>query len=328
MGQHSLYETSIERAVELLQKGGLVAFPTETVYGLGADASNEAAVARIFAVKGRPTHHPLIVHLPSVDHWEAWGRGDRATVRLLADRFWPGPLTLVLHRQPWVASGVTGGAETVALRVPAHPLALKLLQRFGRGIAAPSANRFGAVSPTTAEHVRHGLGDAVDMILDGGPCAVGVESTILDLSGDTPALLRPGGVPREELEAVLKRPVLIPSRPTVPSPGQHPRHYSPSATLLVVDPESLAGEAQRLTEAGLRVGVLLPHNHPPLWGQVHAVVGLPADPAEYARGLYGFFFRLDDLGCQVILATLPPEEGLGTAIADRLRRAAAGRGPL
>lgn len=319
---------TVEGAVEVLRRGGLVAFPTETVYGLGADASNEAAVARIFAVKGRPPHHPLIVHLPSAEALEAWARGDLAAAHRLAERFWPGPLTLVLRRQPWVSHRVTGGAETVALRVPAHPLALELLRRFGGGIAAPSANRFGSVSPTTAQHVRQSLGDAVDLILDGGPCPVGVESTILDLSGSTPAVLRPGGVPREELEAVLGHALLVPARPNVPSPGQHPRHYSPTATLLLVERESLPWEAIRLSRAGRRVGVLLPPGSPPLPGEVHAAVRLPADLAEYARQLYALLIHLDELGCQVILATLPPEEGLGAAIADRLRRAAAGEAPL
>ncbi len=312
----------LARAAETLRCGGLVAFPTETVYGLGADAGNPAALGRIFEVKGRPRTHPLIVHLPTAEHLPRWATGDLAVASRLAELFWPGPLTLVVRRQRWVLPLVTGGADTVALRVPAHPLALALLARFGGGLAAPSANRFGCISPTTAEHVRAGLGGAVDLVLDGGPCAVGVESTILDLSGTIPAILRPGGVPREQLEEVLRRPIAVPSRPTVPSPGQHDRHYSPRAQVVLVSAAHLAEEARQWVAAGRRVGVLLPAEVPfavtGLWG----IVDVPQDTAEYGRRLYAMLFELDQRGCDLILASLPPAVGLGAAIADRLRRAA------
>ncbi len=189
----------IARAVAVLRDGGLVAFPTETVYGLGADASNPAAMARIFAAKGRPADHPLIVHLASADEIGAWAASVPPLAAAFATACWPGPLTIILRRSERVPDAVTGGLDTVGLRVPSHPLALELLAAFGDGIAAPSANPFGSVSPTTADHVRTGLGDRVDLILDGGPCEVGVESTIVDLSGDEPAILRPGGLPRERL---------------------------------------------------------------------------------------------------------------------------------
>ncbi|MEP0773486.1 MAG: threonylcarbamoyl-AMP synthase [Acidobacteriota bacterium] len=317
----------LERAVEILRRGGLVAFPTETVYGLGADAGNATAVERIFAAKGRPRTHPLIVHLPTAEYLPRWAVGDLAVARRLAERFWPGPLTLVMRRQGWVLPLVTGGADTVALRVPAHPLALALLARFGGGLAAPSANPFGSISPTTAQHVRAGLGDAVDLVLDGGPCAVGVESTILDLSGDVPAILRPGGVPRELLEEVMGRPIAVPSRPTVPSPGQHGRHYSPHAQLVVVSAERLAEEARHWIAAGRRVGVLQPADAPLAVSGLWGIQDVPMDIAEYGRRLYAMLFELDQRGCDVILAALPSPEGLGAAIADRLRRAA-GQGNL
>jgi L-threonylcarbamoyladenylate synthase len=186
----------IARAVDVLRDGGLVAFPTETVYGLGADASNAAAVNRIFAAKGRPADHPLIVHLASADSLDAWASAVSPLARAFAAACWPGPLTIVLRRAARVPDAVTGGLSTVGLRVPSHPVAQALLRAFDGGIAAPSANRFGTVSPTTAAHVRESLGDRVDLVLDGGPSDVGVESTIVDCSGDTPAILRPGGVPR------------------------------------------------------------------------------------------------------------------------------------
>jgi L-threonylcarbamoyladenylate synthase len=188
--------SDIEKATGVLRAGGLVAVPTETVYGLGADAENAAAVARVFQVKGRPRSHPLIVHIGGADLLGDWAEDVPATARRLAECFWPGPLTLVLRRGRRVPLEATGGLETVAVRVPAHPVALALLTAFGGGVAAPSANRFGSVSPTTADHVRAELGDAVDFVLDGGPCQVGVESTIVDATGDTPSILRPGGVTR------------------------------------------------------------------------------------------------------------------------------------
>jgi L-threonylcarbamoyladenylate synthase len=215
--------------------------------------------------------------------------------------------------------------ETVAVRVPDHPVALALLSAFGGGVAAPSANRFGSVSPTTASHVRAELGDAVDFVLDGGPCGVGVESTIVDVTGETPAILRPGGVTREDLEAVLGCPLEVPSTSHVRVPGQHPSHYAPSARVVLVEPEEVVDEAQAAQEQGQQVGVLLP---PSLAGtpvKAHAVVDVPASLAGYARKLYGFLRELDQRGCDLIVASLPVEEGLGLAIANRLRRAAGPR---
>lgn len=317
--------SDIEKAAEVLGAGGLVAFPTETVYGLGANAEDPAAVARVFQVKGRPPSHPLIVHIAGAEHLDDWVEDVPATARLLAEHFWPGPLTLVLRRSRRVPLEATGGLETVAVRVPDHPVALALLSAFGGGVVGPSANRFGSVSPTTADHVRAELGDAVDFVLDGGPCEVGVESTIVDATGEIPSVLRPGGVTREDLEAVLGRPLAVHSTHRVRVPGQHPSHYAPRARVVLVEPEKVVAEAEHAQELGHRVGVFLP---PSLAGdevKVHAVVAVPASMAAYARGLYGFLRELDQRGCDLIVASLPVEEGLGLAIANRLRRAAGPR---
>lgn len=297
------FPEAIAEAVARLRAGELVAFPTETVYGLGADAENPLAVRRVFAAKGRPADHPLIVHLSDDADLERWADFTPAA-RRLAERFWPGPLTLVLRRGANVIDEVTGGRETVGLRLPDHPVAVALLRAFGGGIAAPSANRFGRVSPTTAAHVRDEFGDSV-LILDGGSCRVGLESTIVDLSGPVPALLRPGGISREAIEAVIG-PLAVGG--TTAAPGTLPAHYAPRTSLLVSDdPE---GEASRLREAGLRVAVLR-----------------ASAPEDYARRLYAELRRLDALGVDVLVAERVPESGLGRAINDRLARASRGSGP-
>jgi L-threonylcarbamoyladenylate synthase len=309
----------IARAVEILRAGGLVAFPTETVYGLGADASNPAAVGRIFEAKGRPADHPLIVHLGSADDLGQWTADVPPLARTLADALWPGPLTIVLRRSARVPDAVTGGLATVGLRVPAHPVALDLLRAFGGGIAAPSANPFGTVSPTTAEHVRDGLGDRVDLVLDGGPSTVGVESTIVDLSGEEPAILRPGGVPREVLEAVAGIPFPVRAGGEVRAPGMLASHYAPAARLMLVTPAAQAARAAELRSRGLRVGVLAFERNGPI--EDATVVDLGDSEEEAARRLYAAIRELDDT-CDVILAWPPEERGLGLAIADRVRRAA------
>lgn len=311
-------------AVEVLREGGLVALPTETVYGLAADAENELAVRRIFAVKGRPATHPLIVHLAGVDQLDGWAAEVTFAARRLAETFWPGPLTLVFKRKARVSHAVTGGQDTVALRVPAHPLAQRVLRAFGGGLAAPSANKFGRVSPTRAEHVRGDLGDEVDYVLDGGPCAVGVESTIVDVSGPKPALLRPGGLAIEEVEQVLGEPVPLRETEEVRAPGMLASHYAPRAGLLLVDAEGLAAEAERQASGGRKVAVIAP-------GGVAVPSGVkrfdvPADPAGFARDLYATLRGIDQEGFEVILAVLPECAGLGLAVRDRLRRAAAPRG--
>ncbi|NUP21498.1 MAG: threonylcarbamoyl-AMP synthase [Streptomyces sp.] len=317
--------SDIETAARVLRDGGLVAIPTETVYGLGANAEDPAAVARIFQVKGRPPSHPLIVHIGGAEQLAEWVEEVPATARLLAERFWPGPLTLVLRRGRRVPLEATGGLETVAVRVPDHPLTLALLSAFGGGVTAPSANRFGSVSPTTSDHVRAELQDAVDFVLDGGPCEVGVESTIVDVTGEIPSILRPGGVSREDLEAVLGYPLAVPTTSSVRVPGQHPSHYAPRARVILVEPEEVIAEARSAQEHGHRVGVLLPARFADAPVKAHFVVALPDSMADYARGLYGFLRELDQQGCDLIIASLPPEDGLGLAIANRLRRAAGPR---
>ncbi len=317
----------IERAAQVLRAGGLVGFPTETVYGLGADAENPRAVKRVFTVKGRPASHPLIVHIRDARELEDWALGVPETAFRLAERFWPGPLTLVLRRNFRVPRVVTGGLETVAVRVPGHEVARSLLSAFGGGIAAPSANRFGAVSPTTADHVREGLGSGVDYVLDGGPCLVGVESTIVDVSGDAPTILRPGGTTRENLERALGRSLPVHAESPVRSAGQLPLHYAPVARMVLVDADQVLREAKRWQGEGRRVGLLLPPGSLPAdtQGIGHAVIAVPGDMTEYAGCLYGFLRELDHRQCEVIVASLPTPEGLGLAIADRLRRAAGPR---
>ena len=326
----------IVSAVEILRRGGLVAFPTETVYGLGADAGNPAAVDRIFAVKGRPRTHPVIVHLAESTAIKEWAVDVPTDAWTLADAFWPGPLTLILPRADHVPDAVTGGAGTVGLRVPNQPLALELLAAFGGGIAAPSANRFGRVSPTSAAHVRADLGTDVDQILDGGPCVVGVESTIVDLSRGRPRVLRLGGLSVEDLSEALGHPVEITAvaaavaRPTpsagagdaVPAPGTLASHYAPEARVEVMVAEAVADRAAALLAEGRRVGLLAPHRIPALPDGLDALP--PAGGAQaYATCLYQRLREADRRGLDILLAVPPPEAGIGAAVADRLRRAAA-----
>lgn len=312
--------TQLAQAVEILRNGGVVAFPTETVYGLGADARNAAAVRGVFAIKGRPASHPLIVHLAGADGLEDWAREIPDAAWALARRFWPGPLTLVLRRQPHVLDEVTAGQDSVALRVPAHLVALDLIRAAG-ALVAPSANRFGRVSPTTAEHVRAELGEAVDMILDGGPCRVGVESTILSLLTDTPTLLRPGAVTPEQIEAVLGRPVGRQGG-GVRAPGTLPAHYAPGTPLELLPAAALAVRADMLMAAGRRVLVLgLGDSITPLPAGVRTHV-LPAQPADCAQLLYAVLRELDAAGHDVILVQAPPPGSEWDAVRDRLTRAA------
>ena len=313
----------IEKAVALLRQGELVAFPTETVYGLGADAANPAAVARIFAAKGRPADHPLIVHLPGDDHLEHWARDIPDLAWELAEAFWPGPLTLILRRQPGVPDAVTGGQDTVGLRVPGHPLALALIRSFGGGVAAPSANRFGHISPTTAAHVRDELGDAVAMILDGGPCAVGIESTIVDLSRGEPRILRPGMLSAVDLGRVIGRlPAADAGQDAPRVSGALESHYAPRTPLVLLPPDAVIFAVRDALARDERIAVLAPMACPIddrriVWQQV------PGDPAGFAHDLYANLRRLDEAGCTRIVVQRPPAADAWLAVADRLRRAAA-----
>ncbi len=303
----------ITEACAALRAGELVAFPTETVYGLGADARSDDAVRRIFAAKRRPADHPLIVHLASVADLDAWASEIPADAERLMERFSPGPLTVILNKRPEVPDVVTGGQPTIGLRIPDHPIARALIEGFGSGIAAPSANRFGSVSPTTAAHVALELGAAVELILDGGPCRVGIESTIIDLSGTAPALLRPGGVPVEALEDLLGR-RLESGSSGVRAPGTLKSHYAPKARVIAVDARDL--DAHVALQKG-RVVVLGDRDV-----QGAARIDLPSDPALAARRLYAALREVDQRGFDVAVVALPCPDGLGRAIADRLRRAA------
>lgn len=307
----------VARAVEVLRRGGLVAFPTETVYGLGADAANDAAVAKIYRVKGRPAGHPLIVHIGAAGQLARWARDVPESARKLAERFWPGPLTLVLRRSPEVHDLVTGGQDTIGLRVPGHPLALELLHAFGGGIAAPSANKFGRISPTTAEHVRRDLGDEVDFILDGGPCEVGIESTIVDLSRGHPVLLRPGRVGAADIAAVIGVAPKPRDSDAPRAPGMLEVHYAPRRPMRLVRGEELP----RVVASSNDAAVLAFRERP---AGVAAALWLRASqaPERYAHELYSNLRRLDEAAKSLILVEHPPEDPAWEAVADRLRRAA------
>jgi L-threonylcarbamoyladenylate synthase len=321
-----LASPDITSAVEVLRRGGLVAFPTETVYGLGADASNPAGVDRIFAVKGRPRSHPVIVHLAEATAIKEWAADVPPDAWTLAEAFWPGPLTLILPRADRVPDAVTGGTGTVGLRVPNQPLAQELLAAFGGGIAAPSANRFGRVSPTTAAHVRADLGTDVDLILDGGPCTVGVESTIVDLSSGRARVLRLGGLTVGDLSRVLGHEVDVASGPDgrTPAPGTLPSHYAPAALVEVLSVSQVAERARILLSQNRRVGVLAPSRIEDLPDGTEPLPPAGSAPA-YAQCLYQRLREADRRGLDVLLAVPPPETGIGAAVADRLRRAAATR---
>lgn len=320
--------TDVDVALAALRAGSLVAIPTETVYGLGADASDPDAVARIFVVKGRPSDHPLIVHLGARARLDDWATDVDDAARRLADAFWPGPLTLLLRRSTRVPDAVTGGRVTVGLRVPDHPLTLELLDRFGGGVAAPSANRFGRVSPTTANHVVADLGAEVEVVLDGGPCRVGVESTIVDLTGPEPVVLREGGVPVELLAEVLGSSPSVthaaePADRGARAPGMLVSHYAPAArVVLTTEHDVTAALVDELDRADGPVGVLAPA----------VLAGIPAevielepagDASEFASVLYDRLRQADRLGLAVLVCIPPAAVGVGAAVVDRLRRAAA-----
>lgn len=300
----SLISTDIDRAVELLRAGGLVAVPTETVYGLAADASNPSAVERIFQVKGRPLGHPLIVHVAEVDDLDVWADSPAPLARQLAALAWPGPLTLIVPRSIKVADAVTGGRPTVGVRVPSHPIMRSLLRRSGLGLAAPSANRFGAVSPTTARHVADDIGDLLDpdrdLILDGGPADIGLESTIVDTTTDPPQLLRAGPVTGAQIDGLAT--ASGPSRAS----GMLASHYAPTCEVHLVDDLDEARTVSAHTP-GARI------------------LDLNDDLVEYARRLYSELRSADSDGISTLVAVLPPPDGLGLAIRDRLAKAAAPR---
>jgi len=314
-------QVDIDAAVQALRDGDLVAFPTETVYGLGANAQNPAAVRRIFEAKGRPLSHPVIVHLDSPKFLHRWVSEVPAAATRLAERFWPGPMTLVMPRAANVHDIVTGGQDTVAIRVPSHPMAQQLLTAFGGGIAAPSANRYGRLSPTRAEHVRDELGDAVRMVLDGGESQIGLESTIVACEGDKVRLLRPGAVTASQLREVA--PDLIVGADAFSSrvPGSLPSHYAPTTPMSVVPSGEIDAQAAAASSGGTRIAVLA--QRLPLKSHAYVTwVNAGRRPEQYAHDLYANLRALDTAGCQQILVQDVPEGERWDAVRDRLLRAA------
>lgn len=322
----------LRRAVDLLRSGGLVAFPTETVYGLGADATNLAAVRRIFAAKGRPGTNPLIVHVTNAQVARRYARIWPAAADALAFQFWPGPLTLVVPKAASIVSEVSAGLDTVGLRAPDHPLALELLRDFDGPVAAPSANRSNRISPTTAGHVRQELGGAVDLILDGGPCKVGIESTVLDLTRDPPVILRPGSVTREQIERVIGAVEVfqgnVPVSRAAQSPGQHPMHYSPAAPayrFAAADARRVAGWCQGHPDDAAAIVIIdgssVLSDLSDLGRGLHRVIRMPNEPGEYARKLYAALREADAVGVKAIFIELPTDASKWVAVLDRLTRA-------
>lgn len=315
----------LEAAVRALRAGELVAFPTETVYGLGADARNPNAVRRIFEVKGRPARHPLIVHLASIGQLTQWARHVPPEAHRLAEQFWPGPLTLVLPRGESVDDGVTGGQDTVALRVPSHPVAQRLLTAFAGAIAAPSANRYGRLSPTRAEHVREELGNAVKVVLDGGDCPIGLESTIVGFQDGRARLLRPGRITAGQIRALVEDLRIGADQASPRVPGSTAAHYAPSTPLAIVPAGEIEARSAALARSGGRVAVLA-------WRAPLAVhpsitwVNAGGRAQQYGHDLYAHLRALDKCGCDRILVQDVPDGEPWTAIRDRLRRAAAGAG--
>ena len=316
-----LPQDEIDRAVDALREGEVVAFPTETVYGLGADAQNPDAVRKVFELKGRPATHPLIVHLDHPRLLERWALNVPPAAQALAERFWPGPLTLVLRRAPAVDLAITGGQDTVAVRVPNHPVAQQLLRAFGGGIVAPSANRYGRVSPTRAEHVREEFGDAVKVILDGGDCKIGLESTIVSCVDAVPRVLRPGGITLSQLRAVVPEVVEghTASQPRVP--GSDAKHYAPSTPLSIVTSGKLEEVVAQLTADHEKVAVLA--TRPPrLANKFMTWINAGRRADVYARELYVNLRALDKSGAREILVEEVPAGEVWDAVRDRLRRAA------
>jgi L-threonylcarbamoyladenylate synthase len=318
----------ITAAVALLKAGKNVAFPTETVYGLGADITNPAAINRVYEIKRRPINHPLIVHFAEMNRLDYWATDVPESARQLAEHFWPGPLTLILPRSSRVPLSVTGGQNTVGLRIPDHPIAFALLKALGpdKALAAPSANRFGRLSPTSAHHVHEELGQEVSMILDGGTCKVGLESTIISFYDSTVILLRPGGIPIASIEDILKQKIAFKKNQdiTLRAPGTLTSHYAPVTPLEVWSTESIQQRAQELSKKGAWIALVVwsgfDHSSQASNENIHHFL-MPADPIEYGQQLYATLRQLDQKGFSRLLAEAPPDDSAWLAISDRLQRA-------
>src|SRR3990167_8676883 len=306
---------NIKQAVSILKAGGLVAFPTETVYGLGGDASNESALKKIFLAKKRPMDHPLIVHIADIMQLPLWARDISPHALLLANVFWPGPLTLILKKAPHVSDLITGSQDTIGIRIPKHPIAEELLRAFGGGLAAPSANQFGRISPTTADAVHEELGDAVNLILDGGPCEIGLESTIVDVSGAKPIVLRPGMMTQEEIEAALQEPLSIKKKNIPRVSGSHISHYAPLTKTCLLSTKELSEFLKHNQQD--RSFVIVGFKK---WNEESVV--MPINPKQYAHDIYSVLRTLDKKNFQKIMIEDVPHENEWHAISDRLQRAA------
>ncbi len=317
----------ITSAAKILKAGGTVAFPTETVYGLGADVTNPSAIEQVYNIKQRPIDHPLIVHIGNISQLSYWAQDIPDSAWKLARNFWPGPLTLILQRSQHVPDCVTGGQDTVGLRIPAHPVALALLDALGsqKALAAPSANRFGHISPTTAAHVQYELGQKVDMILDGGACEVGLESTIISFNEETATVLRPGGIAFSTLDAILDKPVILADKKKtkIRTSGMLSTHYAPTTPLTIHSTELISESAQKLASQGLQIIVIT-------WSEQHnsntanpyiKQVAMPSDPINYGKQLYATLRQYDQEVFDQLLIEAPPNHPSWLAIMDRLHRA-------
>ncbi len=313
-------QQALDHAVSLLRQGKLVAFPTETVYGLGADAANPAALCRIFEAKGRPIDHPLIVHIADLSQLSAWARDVSGAAMRLAEAFWPGPLTMILKKNPVVSDLVTGGQDTIGVRVPQHPVALALLSAFQGGLAAPSANRFGRISPTTAKAVEEELNGAVACILEGGQCAVGVESTIVDMSGSQAVILRPGMITAEQIEKVLQAPVVFGQQNSPRVSGALESHYAPQTKTLLMSLEKITAFIASLSQADLPLAVLHYSNLRLQHAGVESRV-LASDPKNYAHDLYQVLREIDKKNFRLIVVEAVPVGLAWDAVRDRLQKA-------
>lgn len=323
----------IKKAAFIIKSGGTVAFPTETVYGLGADASNHKAVERIYEIKGRPKGHPLIVHIANFDQVKEWACDIPPFAKTLADAFWPGPLTLILKKNPIVSSSAAGGQQTIGLRIPNNPIALQLLREFNGGIAAPSANRFGKISPTTAEHVQQDLGSRIDMIIDGGRCKQGIESTIIDLSCSQPRLLRPGAIPSDAINNLLKTFDTVLSteshtnKNTPQVPGILAAHYAPQAALFFIDSSALIDTIKNNHSKKYKIIVLAQCKQDINRDNV-TWISMPISASDYAHELYAQLHFADALNPNIIIVEKPPIENDWIAIHDRLTKAEHGSGTI
>ena len=316
----------VKKAALILKSGGTVAFPTETVYGLGADARNHKAVERIYDIKGRPKGHPLIVHIASFDKVKEWACDISPFAKILADAFWPGPLTLILKKSPTVSMSVTGRQQTVGLRVPSNPIALELLRYFNGGIAAPSANSFGKISPTTAQHVQHDLGSRVDMIIDGGRCMQGIESTIVDLSGTAPRLLRPGALSSDVINNVLKKfgielSIMSPANKNIPqASGMLLAHYAPRASLFFIESSALIDAIKFYHSKNYKI-IVLARSKQDINRDNVTWICMPISASDYAYELYAQMHCADMFNPHVIIVEKPPLENDWIAVHDRLTKA-------